>query len=115
MKYESELRSKQIETCNANISHLSNQVEALSSSLQEKEVVVAQIQSEAQANQQVANSPEQLLKSFKLVTQIAELECKLQETEYQKQKAELEKEAAVQEMKARQRLELQLRTQLSKL
>ena len=115
MKYESELKSKQIEVCNANLSHLSNQVEALSSSLREKEVAVALLQSELQTYQQVSNSPEQLLKSLKLMTQIAELERKLQEAEYQKQQAELEKEAAVQEMKARQNLEVKLHTQLSKL
>lgn len=90
-------------------------MEALSSSLREKEVAVAQLQSELQTYQQVANSPEQLLKSLKLRTQIVELERKLQETEYQKQQAELEKEAAVQEMKARQNLEVKLHTQLSKL
>jgi len=115
MKYESELKSQQIEACNANISHLNNQVEALSSSLREKEVAVAQLESELQTYQQVANTPENLLKSLTLTTQINELEQKLQETEYQKQQAELEKETAVEEMKARQNFELQLHTQLSKL
>ena len=102
MKYESELKAKQIKSCNANISHLSKQMEALSSSLREKEVAAAQ------TCQQVASSPEQLIKSLKLMTQIAELQCKLQQ-------AELEKEAALQEMKTRQNLEVQLHSQLRKL
>ena len=112
MKYESELKSQQIEACNANISHLSEQMEALASSLHDKEVAVTQLQGELQAYQQVAKSPEQLLKSLILMTQIAELEHK--EAEYQKQQAELGREAALQEMKVRQNLEVQLHTQLGK-
>ena len=68
MKYESELKSQQIEACNANISHLSEQMEALASSLHDKEVAVTQLQDELQTYQQVAKSPEQLLKSLKLMT-----------------------------------------------
>ena len=111
MKYESELKSQQIEACNVNISHLSEQMEALESSLHDKEVAVARLQSELQTYQQVANSAEHLLKSLKLMTQIAELEHRLQEAAYQKQQAELNREAAV---KARQNLEVQLHTQLGK-
>ena len=111
MKYESERKSQQIEACNVNISHLSEQMEALASSLHDKDVAVAQLQSELQTYQQVINSPEQLLKSLKPMTQIAELQHKMQEAEYQKQQAELGREAAV---KARQNLEVQLHTQLSK-
>ena len=114
MKYESELKSQQIEACNVNISHLSEQMQALSSSLHDKEVAVAQLQSELQTYQQVTNSPEQLLKSLKLMTLIAELERKLQKAEYQKQQAELERETALQEMKARQKFEVKVHTQLSK-
>ena len=110
MKYESELKSQQIEACNVNISHLSEREEALASSLHDKEVAVTQLQSELQTYQQVINSPEQLLKWLKLTTQIAELEHKLQEVEYQKQQVELRREAAV---KARQNLEVQLHAQLS--
>ena len=111
MKYESELKSQQIEACNVNISHLSEQMEALASSLHDKEVAVARLQSELQTYQQVANSPEHLSKSLKLMTQIAELEHRLQEAEYQKQQTELERETVV---KARQNLEVQLHTQLGK-
>jgi len=115
MKHESELKTQQIAACNANISHLSNQMEALSNSLLEKEGIVAQLRSELQINQQVPNSSEQVLKSLELMTQIAELKCKLQEAEYQKQQAEFEKETAVQEMKARQKFQVKLHTELSKL
>ena len=111
MKYESELKSQQIEACNVNISNLSEQMEALASSLHDKEVAVARLQSELQTYQQVANSPEHLSKSLKLTTQIAELEHRLQEAEYQKQQAELERETVV---KARRNLEVQLHTQLGK-
>ena len=114
MKYESELKSRQIETCNVNISHLSEQIKALASSLHDKEVAVARLQSELQTYQQVANSPEHLSKSLKLTTQIAELEQRLQEAEYQKEQAELERETALQEMKARQKFEVQVHTQFSK-
>ena len=114
MKYESELKSQQIEACNVNISHLSEQIEALASSLHEKEIAVTQLQSELLSYQQVANSPELLTKSLKLMTQIAELEHRLQEAEYQKQRAELERETALQMMKARQKFEIQVHTQLSK-
>ena len=110
MKYESELKSQQIEACNVNISHLSEQIEALASSLHEKEIAVTQLQSELLSYQQVANSPELLIKSLKLMT----LEHRLQEAEYQKQRAELERETALQMMKARQKFEIQVHTQLSK-
>ena len=105
--------SQQIETCNADITHLSEEIKVLTSSLQEKEAAAAQLQSELEKREQVA-SP-QLLGFIKLKTQIAELERKLQEAEEQKQRAELEREATVQEMKAKEKLKAQLHTQLGKL
>ena len=114
MKCESELKSQQIKTCNANISHLSEEIKTLLSSLQEKEAAAAQLKSQLQTYQHFASTPEHLLVSLKSVTQIAELECKLQKAEYQKQQAELEKEAAMQEMKAKENLKLKLHAQLGK-
>ena len=111
MKYESELKSQQVEV---QITHLSKQIEALSSSLQEKELAAAQLQSELQTYKEVASTPEQLLGSLTLTTQIAELKHKLQEAEYKKQRAELEKEAALKEVKAKQNFEVQLHAQLGK-
>ena len=88
-------------------------MEALSSSLQEKEATAAQLQSELKKSQQVASA--QLLGFIKLRSQIAELQHRLQEVEEQKQQAELEREATVQEMKAKENLKAQLRAQLGKL
>ena len=113
MKDESKLKSHQIETCNADITHLSEEIKVLSSSLQEKEAAAAQLQSKLKKREQVAST--QLLGFIKLRTQIAELECKLQEAEEQKQQAEIEREATVQEMKAKDNLKAQLRIQLGKL
>ena len=67
-----------IEASSPNISHLSKQIEGLSKSLREKEVIEAQLQSKLQTYQQVVNSPEQLLKLIELMTEIAKL---LQEKE----------------------------------
>ena len=113
MKEESELKSQQIETCNADITHLSEEIKVLSSSLQEKEAAAAQLQSKLKKREQVAST--QLLGFIKLRTQIAELEHKLQEAEEQKLQAELEREATVQEMKAKENLKAQLHAQLGKL
>ena len=114
MKDESKFKSKQIEARDVEIHHLSEEIEALSSTLQEKEAVAAQLQSELQTCQQAASAPEQLLGLLKVTTQIAELECKLQEAEEQKQKAELERDATVQEMKAKENLRAQLHAHFSK-
>ena len=114
MKCESELKSQEIKTCNANISHLSEEINTLSSSLQEKEAAAAQLKSQLQTYQHFASTPEQLFMLLKSVTQITELECKLRRAEYQKQQAELEKDAAMQEMKAKEDLKLQLHAQLGK-
>ena len=113
MKKESELKSQQIETCNAGITHLSEEIKMLSSSLQEKEAAAAQLQSKLKQREQVAST--QVLGFIKLRTQIAELERRLQEAEEQKQKAELERDATVQEMKAKDKLKAQLHAQLGKL
>ena len=113
MKGESELKSQQIETCNADITHFSEEIKMLSSSLQEKEAAAAQLQSKLKQREQVAST--QLLTFIKLRTQIAELERKLQEAEEQKQKAELEREATVQEMKAKEKLKAKFHAQLGKL
>ena len=88
-------------------------MEALSSSLQEKEAIAAQLQSELEKSQQVPST--QLVRFIKLRVQIAELQHRLQEAEEQKQQAELEKEATVQEMKAKENLKAQLHAQLGKL
>ena len=104
MKYESELKSQQVEV---HITYLSKQIEALSSSLREKDIVLVQLQRELQTYKEVASAPEQLLSSLTLKTQIADLELKLQQ-------AELERQTALQEMKARHNLELQLHGQLGK-
>ena len=107
MKEETELKSQQIETCNADITHLSEEIKALSSSLLEKEAAAAQLQSELKKcelkkREQVSSA--QLLGFIKLRTQIAELEHKLQEAEEQKQQVELERDATVQEMKVKESL-----------
>ena len=114
MKDESKFKSKQIEARNVEIDHLSEEIEVLSSSLQEKEAVATQLQNELQTYQQVASTPERLLGLLKVTTQIAELAIKLQEAEEQKQKAELERDATVQEMKAKENLKAQLHAQLGK-
>ena len=113
MKEESELKSQQIETCNADITHLSEEIKMLSSSLQEKEAAAAQLQSELKKREQVAST--QLLTFIKLRTQIPELERKLQEAEEQKQQVELERNATVQEMKAKESLKAQIHAHLGRL
>lgn len=108
MKDESDLKSRQIEACNENISHLNEEIMALSSSLQEKEAIAVQLQT----YQQVASAQEQeQLELLKLTTK---LEHKLQEVEYQKQQAKLEKDALIKELKASQILNAQFHAQLGK-
>ena len=118
MKEESELKSQQIDACNVDITHLSEEVKVLSSSLLEKEAAAAQLQSElkkCELKQHEQVSSTQLLGFIKLRTQIAELEQRLQEAEEQEQQAELERDATVQEMKAKENLKAQLHAQLGKL
>ena len=110
MKDESELKSQQIEAYNTKITHLSKEIEILSSSLQEKEAIAAQLQNELRTHQQLSNT--QLLG---VTTQIAKLEHRLQEAEEQRHQVELEKEATVKEMNARQSFKAQLHAQLGKL
>ena len=105
-----EYKSQQIETCDLRISHLTKQVEALAHSLHEKETTATHLQF-----QQVTTTPERLSKIITLTTQIAELKQSLQEVEYQKQLVVMEREAAVQDMEAKQKVELQLHKHLGKL
>ena len=114
MKEESELKSQQIEVCKADISHFSEEIEVLSSSLQEKEAAAAQLQSKLQTYQQVASAPELSLGLLKVTTKIAELERKLQESKYKKLQAELERDAIAQEMKAMDNLKAELHAQFGK-
>ena len=111
-KKESELKSQQIAACNANISLLSKEVEALSCSLQEKQATVSQLERKLQSHQQATITPEQLLELLKLAPQTAELERRLQEAEYKKQQAELEREMAVKEMEAQKKFQMHLHAQL---
>ena len=113
MKEESEQKSQQIEYCNADITHLSEEIKTLSSSLQEKEAAAAQLHGELEKCEQVAST--QLLTFIRLRTQIAELERRLQETEEQKQQAELDRKAIVQEMKSKENLKAQFHAKLGKL
>ena len=112
MKEESELKSQQIEACNANISRLNKEVEALSLSLQVKQATVSQLERKLQSYQQAAINPEQLLELLKLAPQMAELECRLQEAEYRKQQAELEREMAIKEMETQKKLQMELHAKL---
>ena len=112
---ESELKSQQIEVCNADIFRLHEEIETLLSFLQEKEATAARLQSELQKHQQVTSTPEQLLELLKLTTQITKLEHRLQEAEHKKLQAELEKEAMMKEMKTRETLKAQIHAQLGKL
>ena len=113
MKNESKLKSQQIDACNADITHLSEEVKVLSSSLLEKEAAAAQLQSELEKREQVAST--QLLGFIKLRAQIAELEQRLQEAEEQKQQIELERDATVQEMKVKENLKAQLHKHFGRL
>ena len=111
-KKESELKSQEIKACNANISSLCKEVEALSCSLQEKQATVSQLERKLQSHLQAPIAPEQLLELLKLAQQTAELEHRLQEAEYQKQQAELERELAVKEMEVQKKFQMQLHARL---
>ena len=86
----------------------------MSSSLQEKEATVIQLESELQSYQKAASTPKLLSAVITLTTEIAELRQKLQEAEYQKQQSTLEREAAVQELETKKDVELQLHRHLGK-
>ena len=107
MKEESESRLQHIESCNLNISRLSEEVK-------QKEATLAQVKSELQSYEQLVGTPEQLLGLFELEPQVAELERKLQEAEEQKQLLELEREAANEEVESMQKFVTLLHMQLSK-
>ena len=96
------------------ISRLTKDVEALSSSLQEKEATVALLEGRLPPHQKTASTPEQLSDVITLTAEIAELKQKLKEAEFQKQQATLEKDAAVQEMEAKKKVEMQLHSRLGK-
>ena len=113
MKEESKLKSQQIEACSEDITHLSEEIKMLSSSLQEKEATAAQLQSKLKQSEQVAST--RLLMFIRLRVQIAELERKLQEAEEQKQQVELERNATVQEMKAKESLKAQIHAHFGRL
>ena len=105
---ESELKLQHIEASYiANIRQLSEEIEALTSSLQKKEATAEHLQ--------VASTPEQLLESLTLMIQVTELERRLQDTEHQKQHAESKREAAVREVKARKDFEVRLHAVLGEL
>ena len=106
------MSEQQVEACNESISLLTKEVEALASSLREKENMVAQLERKLQSHQQEASTPEQLLELLNLAPQIAELEHKLQEAEHKKQKAELEREMAIKEMEVQKKFQIQLHAQL---
>ena len=96
------------------ISRLTKDVEALSSSLQEKEATVALLEGRLPPHQKTASTPEQLSDVITLTAEIAELKQKLKEAEFQKQQATLEKDAAIQEMEAKRKVEMELHRCLGK-
>ena len=87
-----------IESCNLNISCLSEEVK-------QKEATLVQLKRELQSYEQVYGTPEQLLELLELEPQVAELERRLQEVEGQKLQLELEKKTACQEVDAMQNFE----------
>ena len=97
-----------IESCNLNISHLSEEVK-------QKEATLAQLKSELQSYEQVYGTPEQLLELLELEPQVAELQRRLQEAEDQKQQLELERDAAIEEVEAMQNFVTLLHVQLGKM
>ena len=105
IKEESESRLRHIESCNLNISHLSEEVK-------QKEATLAQLKRELQSYEQTYGTPEQLLELLELEPHVAELERKLQEAEDQKQLLELEREAAFEEVEAMRNFVTLLHVQL---
>ena len=113
-KEELEHKSQQIAACNSLINNLTEEVETLSSSLQEKEAAVAQLESELHSCQKATSNLKQLSDIIALTTEIADLKQKVQEGEVQKHQAILEREAAVQEVEAKKKVEMQLHRCLGK-
>ena len=108
IKEESERRLQLIESCNLNISCLSEEVE-------QKEATLAQLKRELQSYEEVVDSPEQLLELLELEPQVAELAQRLQEAEGQKLQLELEREAAFEEVEAMKNFETLLHVLLGKM
>ena len=96
------------------ISQLTIDLEALSSSLEEKEAKVALLEGKVPPHQKTVSTPEQLSDVITLIAEIAELKQKLQEAEFQMQQNTLEREAAIQEMEAKRKVETQLHRCLGK-
>ena len=96
-----------IESCNLNISCLSEEVK-------QKEATLAQLKRELQSYEEVVDTPDQLLELLELGSRVAELERKLQEAEDQTQQLELEKEAAFEEVEAMQNFVALLHVQFGK-
>ena len=96
-----------IESCNLNISCLSEEVE-------QKEATLAQLKRELQSYEEVFDTPDQLLELLELGPRVAELERKLQEAEDQTQQLELEKEATFEEVEAMQNFVALLHVQFGK-
>ena len=113
-KEELEHKSQQVAFCNSQISQLTKEVEALSSSLQEKEATVAKLEGKLPSYQKDDSNPKLLSTVIMLTTEIAELKQKLQEAEVQKQQNILEMEAAVQEVEAKKDEAIQLHRHLGK-
>ena len=113
-KEELEHKSQQVAICNSQISQLTKEVEALLSSLQEKEATVAKLEGKLPSYQKDDGNPKLLSTVIMLTTEIAELKQKLQEAEIQKQQNILEMEAAVQEVEAKKDEEIQLHRHLGK-
>ena len=86
----------------------------MASSLQEKEVAVAYLESELQSHEKATSDPKLLSDILTLTTEIAELRQTLQEAEYQKQQSTLEREVADQEVEVKKKAEMQLHRHLGK-
>ena len=113
-KEELEHQAQQIAAYELHISQLTQEFEALSSSLQEKEATVALLEDKLPSCQKAASTPEQLSDVITLTVEIVELKQKLKEAEFQKQQNISEKDAAVQEMEAKRKVEMQLHRRLGK-
>lgn len=97
-----------IESCNLNISCLSEEVK-------QKEATLVQLKSKLQSYEQVVGTPEEELELLKLEPQVAELARRLQEAEGQKLQLELEREAAFEEVEAMKKFETLLHVLLGKM
>ena len=96
-----------IESCNLNISCLSEEVKR-------REATLAQLKSKLQSYEQVVDTPEELLELLELGSRVAELEPRLQEAEDQTQLLELGREAALEEVEAMQNFVALLHVQFGK-